>query len=100
MKESWQQLDRLLRAAVAPDDAPVDMPFGFDSRVVAYWQAGGVSDFVDVRRLLRRVVFLSLAVIALALAGAYQEFGPGGETEPLLDQYAIADSAISGAFNP
>ena len=32
------QVDRLLRsAAQAGDEAPAEMPFGFDTRVVALW---------------------------------------------------------------
>lgn len=102
MKDSDRPLDRLLRAAAATtNDQPNEMPFGFDTRVLASWRAGVKSDLVDVRRLLRRVVFLSLAVIALASAGTYQELGQSEEpAEPFLDQYAIADSAISNAVEP
>ena len=34
------EIDRLLRsAAQAPEEVPVAMPFGFDTRVVALWRA-------------------------------------------------------------
>ncbi|MBO0694658.1 MAG: hypothetical protein J2P56_01010, partial [Verrucomicrobia bacterium] len=48
-------LDRLLRSAAEPgDEAPVEMPFGFDTRVVALWRAMGVKPN-GVAALLRRV---------------------------------------------
>jgi hypothetical protein len=101
MKSSDLRLDRLLRAAAeATSDQPNEMPFGFDTRVLARWRAGLNRDFVDVGRRLRRVVLLSLAVIALASAGAYQELRLSDDFgESLTDEYAIADSAIGSAFD-
>lgn len=100
MKDSSHQLSRLLRAAADTNDEPAEMPFGFDSRVLAHLRSATTVDFVDVRRLLRRVVLLCLTVIALALAGTYQELQPeSDDTSGIsLDQYAIADSAIDTAF--
>ena len=98
MKDS--DLERLLRAAAETvSDQPNEMPFGFETRVLAGWRAGLTHDFVDVGRLLRRVVLLSLAVIALASAGTYHELRQNddpGESDD--DEYAIADSAIGSAF--
>jgi hypothetical protein len=101
MKRTDLQLDRLLRAAAeATNDQPNEMLFGFDTRVLARWRAGMNRDFVDVGRLLRRVVLLSLAVIAIASAGAYHELRQTDDFgEPLTDEYAIADSAIGSAFD-
>ena len=101
MKNSDLQLDRLLRAAAeATSDQPNEMPFGFDTRVLAHWRAGLNRDFVDVGRLLRRVVVLSLAVLALASAGAYHELRQADDFgDSLTDEYAIADSAIGSAFD-
>jgi hypothetical protein len=101
MKNSDLRLDRLLRAAAdATNDQPNEMPFGFDTRVLAGWRTGLNRDFVDVGRFLRRVVLLSLAVIALAGAGAYHELRQADDLgEPLTDEYAIADSAIGSAFD-
>jgi hypothetical protein len=100
MKDS--DLQRLLRAAAETvNDHPAEMPFGFETRVLADWRAGLARDFVDVGRLLRRVVFLSLAVIALASAATYHELrqsdDPGESNE---DEYAIVDSAIASALEP
>lgn len=89
-------LDRLLRAAAETmSDRPNEMPFGFDTRVLAGLRAGLNRDFFDIGRLLRRVVLLSLAVIALASAGVYLELR---QDETQSDDYAIADSAIGSAF--
>jgi hypothetical protein len=93
-------LERLLRAAAETTGRQAnEMPFGFDTRVMALWRSGLNRDFVDVGRLLRRVVALSLAVIALASAGAYNELRRTDDSgEPFTDENAIADSAIGSAF--
>ncbi|HEY1582146.1 MAG TPA: hypothetical protein VGF73_03490 [Chthoniobacterales bacterium] len=102
MRDSDPQLDRLLRAAAeARGKRPNEMPYGFDSRVLAHWRAGLKHDFVDIGRLLRRVVYLSLAIIAMAGAGIYHELSiPDPLTDPLGDEYAIADTAINNAVEP
>ena len=95
-------LQRLLRAAAETvRDQPSEMPFGFETRVLADWRAGLTRDFVDVGRLLRRVVLLSLAVIALASAGTYHELRQSDDSdESSDDEYAIVDSAIGSALEP
>jgi hypothetical protein len=100
MKYSDPQVDRLLRAAAeATNDQPNEMPFGFDTRVLAHWRASRNRDLVEVGRLLRRVVVLSLAVIALASAGAYNELRQTEDFgEPFTDENVIADSAIGSAL--
>lgn len=100
MKDS--DLQRLLRAATeAVSDQPNEMPFGFETRVLADWRAGLTRDFVDVGRFLRRVVLLSLAVIALASAGTYHELRRSDDPEETNDdEYAIVDSAIGSALEP
>ena len=77
------------------------MPYGFDSRVLAQARANQEGDLVAVGRLLRRVVLLSLGVIALASAGAYHELRQSDDLgDSLTDEYAIADSAIGSVFEP
>jgi hypothetical protein len=100
MKDS--DIRRLLRAAAETvSDQPHKMPFGFETRVLADWRAGLTRDFVDVGRLLRRVVLLSLAVIALAGAGTYHELRQSDNPdESNEDEYAIIDSAIGSALEP
>lgn len=100
MKSSDLSLDRLLRAAAATtSDQAHEMPYGFDSRVLAQARANQEGDLVAVGRLLRRVILLSLGVIALASAGAYHELRQSDDLgESLTDEYAIADSAIGRVF--
>ena len=101
MKDQPEPIDRLLRAAATvPDESAPEMPFGFDTRVLAQWRAtwtGG--DPIGITRLLRRVVLMSLAVIVLGSAGVYRELSQSdAATEAISNDYAIADSAIGGAF--
>ncbi len=94
-------LDRLLRAAAeTTPTSPNEMPFGFDTRVLADWRAGTNPDLVDIGRLLRRVVLLSLAVIVFATAGFVNELRQFDDPGEAFDQYAIADNAISSAVEP
>jgi hypothetical protein len=87
-------LDRLLRsAAEVRGDAPAEMPFGFDTRVVALSRKNG--NGAAFGALLRRVTFASAAVIVFASAGAYLEFNRNGEAITVSgNDYAIADSVI------
>ncbi len=102
MKDSDLPLDRLLRAAAASRGAsPKEMPFGFDTRVLAGWRSDLRSDLVDLGRLFRRVILISLGVIAVASAGFYHELSRSDTLgDSLGDEYAIADSAISSAVEP
>ncbi|HEY3662326.1 MAG TPA: hypothetical protein VGL24_04160 [Chthoniobacterales bacterium] len=96
------RIDRLLRAAAAENEsaAPNEMPFGFDTRVLAGWRSDQNHRLVDVGLLLRRVVLISLAVIALATAGVVNELRQGDDPGEGFDQYAIADNAISTVVEP
>jgi len=87
-------LDRLLRSAArVKDDTPVEMPFGFDTRVVALSRRNGNGR--ALARLLRRVAFAAAAVIVFATAGAYFEFNRNGDAIPGSgNEFAIADSVI------
>jgi hypothetical protein len=87
-------LDRLLRAAAqAKDDARVEMPFGFDTRVIALSRRNG--NGAAFGAFLRRIALSATAVIVLATAGAYFEFSRTGDAnEAYGNEFAIADSAI------
>jgi hypothetical protein len=89
-------LDRLLRsAASAPDDARAEPPFGFATRVVALWRAATTNDPRELTRFLRRVAILAIAVTLLTSVAAYRQTSENEEIgEPLINDYAIADSAI------
>jgi hypothetical protein len=94
-----QKIDRLLRsAAPAGEEAPPEMPFGFDTRVVALWRAA-TPNGNGVMRLLRRVAVLSAAVIVLSTIAAVREANESREIrESLTNEFAIADSAIQDEF--
>jgi hypothetical protein len=86
--------DRLLRnAARAKDEAPVEMPYGFDTRVIALSRRNG--NGVAFAMFVRRVGVVAAAVIVFATAGAWFEFSQNGDTiEGIGNEFAIADSAI------
>lgn len=94
MNNQDQNLDRLLRsAAQAPDISPAEMPFGFDTRVIALGRRNG--NGASFGGLLRRVALIAAAVIVFATAGAYLEFDRSSdETLASGNEFAIADSAI------
>ena len=93
-------LDRLLRsAAQVKDDSPAEMPFGFDTRVVALSRRNG--NGAAFGALVRRVVFAASVVIVLATAGAWLEFTQDGDVIVASgNEFAIADSAIQDEVAP
>jgi hypothetical protein len=94
-----EQIDRLLRSAAQADEAvPAEMPFGFDTRVVALWRAG-LPKANGLAQLLRRVAVLSIAVIVISTVAAIREANQGREIrESFANEFAIADSAIQDEF--
>lgn len=86
----------LLSAALAnPAEAPIETPFGFDTRVVALWRERERAQSISLARLLRRVTLVAAAIAILAGAGAYHEASASRENnEPFSNEFAIADSAI------
>lgn len=94
-------IDRLLRsAAEAPADPPIEMPFGFDTRIVALRKAAH-SDVTGLTQLLRRVALVAGVILIAAGAGIYTETSRTSESsEPFANEFAIADSAIQSEFSP
>ena len=94
-----EKIDRLLRsAAQADEEVPAEMPFGFDTRVVALWRAGAPKTN-GVMQLLRRVALLSAAVIVISTIAAVRELNQSREIrESFANEFAIADSAIQDEF--
>ncbi len=94
-----EQIDRLLRSAAQGDEeVPAEMPFGFDTRVVALWRAG-TPKANGVMQLLRRVAVLSIAVIVISTIAAIRETNQSREIrESFANEFAIADSAIQDEF--
>ncbi len=100
MKDDDGKIDRLLRAAaLSREEAPLEAPFGFDTRVVALWSAKEKAASLGLARLVRRVALIAVAVAVVAAAGAYREAGQSRESsEPLANEFAIADSVIQDEF--
>jgi hypothetical protein len=94
------KIDRLLRsAAQAGDDAPAEMPFGFDTRVIALWRASAAKPN-GVTSLVRRVALLSAAVIVISTVAAVRELKQSREQfNDLANEFAIADTAIQDEFS-
>ena len=93
------KIDRLLQsAAQTGNEQPVEMPFGFDTRVLALWRAPSPTGN-GVMKLLRRVAVLSTAVIVVSTVAAVREASQSREIrESLTNEFAIADSAIQDEF--
>ena len=101
MKKIDTMLARLLRsAAQVPDDKPVTVPFGFETRVIALWRSGNQNGGVNgIARLARRVAALAAVVILIFSAASVYEFREARDAiESGSDEYAIADSAIESEF--
>jgi hypothetical protein len=102
MKRPDADLDRLLRSAATAVEPPApEAPYGFETRVVALGRAGNErANDAELTRFLRRIAAVALAVLALASAGAYQQFSENeARTAPQTNEYAIADSAIQTEFS-
>ena len=103
MKGRESDLDRLLRSAAKAEEAPaVEVPFGFETRVISLWRAGQAlpDEAADLTRFLRRTGVIAFAVLALASAAAYQQFRDNAERAfPQNNEYAIADAEIQTEFS-
>jgi hypothetical protein len=100
MNNSSTSIIRLLNAAATvPAEPGAEMPFGFDTRVLAQWRATWPTDAASVAKLLRRVVLMAMALIILAGAGAYRDWQGDDPAEPFGDEFAMADTAIGGVID-
>src|SRR5262249_57476402 len=93
-------LDRLLRSAALAKHGPApEMPFGFDTRVIALSRKNG--NGAAFGQLLRRITLAAAAVIFLASAGAYLEFNRNGdEIASSTHPYPLPHSAIHNTLSP
>ncbi|MEP6810731.1 MAG: hypothetical protein ABI992_10840 [Chthoniobacterales bacterium] len=96
-------LKRLLdRAAAAPPDPEPEMPYAFDTRVVALARSAGVAAGRENRqagRWLRRMALAALLVTAVSGSAAYWQLRESEDlNEPTTNLYAIADNAIDADF--
>jgi hypothetical protein len=96
-------LDRLLRSAAdVSEPAASEVPYGFETRVVALWRSsknGGI-DLTELSRLLRRAGVIASAVLILAGVAAYRQYRDETKFAALAtNEYVIADSAIQTEFS-
>ena len=90
MKKSDHILNRLFRAAAS--STPIsEMPFGFDSRVLALAHESSPNGSAIIAQFAQRAAMIALAIIALATAGLYRTSISNNE---LPTEYAIADTVI------
>jgi hypothetical protein len=101
MKSADSALERLLRsAAQVPDPDPAEMPFGFDTRVLALSRAGNADAGNGIVRLIRRVAVLAAFVILISGTASLRELQQTQDmVEPGSNEFAIADSAIQDEFS-
>jgi hypothetical protein len=90
VKNRDEILDRLFRAAAGPAP-PAEMPFGFDTRVLALARKPFRNGSVVIARFAQRAAMIALALIALASFGVYRTSASNND---LPAQYAMADRAI------
>jgi hypothetical protein len=90
VKNRDEILDRLFRAAIAPA-SPAEMPFGFDTRVLALARELPPNGSAIIALFARRATMIALAVIALATVGVYRASNSNAD---LPAEYAVVDNAI------
>ena len=102
MNNRDSQLERLLRAARGDEGAP-EMPYGFDTRVLALARATRSERNGDARAmawLFRRIATAAVIVAVFASAATYWQLEENDDlAEPSWNAYAIADTAINSALN-
>ena len=90
----WKRLAGMARRA--PEEPAPQMPFGFDTRVLADWQARREGEeLVPWARLLRGALACASLIMLLSLA---MNFHSMKEADP--GPVAIADSAIRMSLYP
>ena len=94
MKNREEILNRLFRAATGPAPS-AEMPFGFDTRVLALGHESSPNGSIVIARFAQRAAMIALAVIALASAGVYRASTSNND---LPAEYAMADNAIQSSL--
>ena len=95
-------IDRLLRSAAAAPQSDAEVPFGFDTRVIAGWRSGGAvrNDLADLSRVLRLTGTIACVVLVIGGAAAYRQYREEARFASLTtNEYAIADAAIQTEFS-
>jgi hypothetical protein len=83
-------LNGLFRAAASPTP-PSEMPFGFDTRVLALARETSPNGSAIIALFAQRAAMIALAIIALATAGLYRTSVSNND---LPTEYGMADTAI------
>jgi hypothetical protein len=94
VKNRDQILNRLFRAA-AGSTPTSEMPFGFDTRVLASVHESSPNGSAIIALFAQRAAMIALAIIALATAGLYRTSSSNND---LPTEYAMADAAIQNDF--
>jgi hypothetical protein len=94
MKKPDRILDHLFRAAAGPTPTS-EMPFGFDTRVLALAHESSPNGSAVVALFAGRAAMIALAIIALATAGLYRT---SISSNDLPTEYAMADTAIQNSL--
>ena len=94
-------LERLLRsAAEVRDDSKPDMPFGFDTRVLAVTSSDSANPDVGITSLAQRVALLAACIIVVGSAAVYRQVSANDEMDNgLPTEYAMADTAIENGLS-
>ncbi len=89
------ELDRLLRAAARAEAPGAEMPFGFDTRVLARARGYAPSNGGVLAVFLRRIAVAALLVGACAGSAAWWQLQQVEEIDsPTATAYAMADRVI------
>ena len=102
MKKVDADLDRLFRSAAKATPVIPEIPYGFETRIIALWRAGldRTEDVVELTRFLRRIGAVALVVLVIASVSAYRQSNDNEAlTTPHDNEYAIADNAIQIEFS-
>ena len=94
MKNPNEILDCLFRVATA-SAPPAEMPFGFDTRVLALARASSPNRSALIALFAQRAALIALAVLALASVGVYRASTSNND---LPAEYAMADNAIQSSL--
>jgi hypothetical protein len=91
MSKRDEQLKRLLEAASrAPKDGPSEIPFGFETRVLASWAGSSTREVYPVA-FFQRAFLACLLVTLMCLGASYTAWN----TPAANPEYAMSDSAVA-----
>jgi len=90
-------VDRLLRSAGRAQQPDAEIPFGFETRVVAGWRSGQGTgkNLADLSRFLRGAGAIACAVLVVFGTAAWRQYREETRFASLAtNEYAIVDTAI------